>query len=206
MEPYIVRGGDHFERIAFERGFDAATVWDDPQNAQLKAQRCDAGVLCAGDVLMIPSPESGAAEIMLGGENSYVTVVPSVRVALRMRRRDEPCRTTRWEARGGGFTARGTTTAEGDLAFDAPTTLREVVLALPELGVEWVVQVGGLDPLGETSGLRARLENLGFLARGEANDADLAAALRTFQRARGLDESGAADEATVAALREAHGR
>jgi len=36
---YIVRQGDHLEKLAHLLGFDAVKVWGDPKNADLKTLR-----------------------------------------------------------------------------------------------------------------------------------------------------------------------
>jgi N-acetylmuramoyl-L-alanine amidase len=66
---------------------------------------------------------------------------------------------------------------------------------------------GGLDPITELSGIRARLQHLGYL-RGPvdgASDAGTERALRAFQEAQGLEVTGVVDDATRDRLREAHG-
>jgi len=48
-----IEQGDHLPRIADENGFsDWHTIWDDPNNASLRAQRQDPGVLAPGDRLL----------------------------------------------------------------------------------------------------------------------------------------------------------
>jgi peptidoglycan hydrolase-like protein with peptidoglycan-binding domain len=64
-----------------------------------------------------------------------------------------------------------------------------------------------MDPIDEPTGVRKRLEHLGFYKRDPAEDAEAADArsLRAYQAARGLPQTGQPDDATKAALLKDHG-
>jgi peptidoglycan hydrolase-like protein with peptidoglycan-binding domain len=69
------------------------------------------------------------------------------------------------------------------------------------------MDVGGLDPVEETSGVQKRLVNLGHY-RGPVDgepSVDLTAAIRAFQSANGLEPTGEPDDATREKLRKVHG-
>ena len=52
---YKVKQGDHLAKIAREHGLvDYKTIWDHPQNKQLKDKRKNPNVLAPGDVLFVP--------------------------------------------------------------------------------------------------------------------------------------------------------
>ncbi len=73
------------------------------------------------------------------------------------------------------------------------------------------VRLGDMDPIAETSGVRARLEHLGYLPSSAAalsegeTDARLITAIQEFQRAHGAEPTGELDDATRSALEKAHG-
>ena len=55
---YTVKQGDHLSSIAKAYGFsDYETIWNDPNNAELKQLREDPNVLFPGDVVYIPDRE-----------------------------------------------------------------------------------------------------------------------------------------------------
>src|SRR6185503_2681877 len=67
MPMHTVKQGEHLSGIAEEYGFsNFETIWDDPQNAELKQKRQNPNVLLPGDELFIPAKEtkeeSGATE------------------------------------------------------------------------------------------------------------------------------------------------
>ena len=53
-EEYQVKQGDCIHSIAFEEGFFADTIWNHPNNSDLKSKRKDPNVLFPGDVVHIP--------------------------------------------------------------------------------------------------------------------------------------------------------
>jgi hypothetical protein len=69
------------------------------------------------------------------------------------------------------------------------------------------VNLGYLDPLPGTSGVKMRLNNLGYYF-GEPDESltpEFEEALRAFQERQGLDPTGEIDETTIERLKEEHG-
>ena len=54
LVPHVVRQGEYLSRLAHRLGFDAESVWDHPDNAELKQARAHADQLLAGDLLWLP--------------------------------------------------------------------------------------------------------------------------------------------------------
>ncbi len=54
MQPHVIKVGDHVALLAYQCGFDADTVWNDPANDALRQLRPDPNVLCPTDILYIP--------------------------------------------------------------------------------------------------------------------------------------------------------
>src|SRR5262245_51865590 len=53
-----VKQGEHLSRLAQQYGFsDYCTIWNHPQNAELKRKRNNPNVLYPGDILFIPDRE-----------------------------------------------------------------------------------------------------------------------------------------------------
>jgi hypothetical protein len=69
------------------------------------------------------------------------------------------------------------------------------------------LDLGGMDPIDQISGVRKRLANLGYgcVPDGAELTADLQAALRDFQDKNGLNVSGKPDQPTQDKLKTVHG-
>src|SRR5207244_7604563 len=115
-----------------------------------------------------------------------------IRVGLSRERRRLP--NERFCAHIGARVVEGVSDAQGIIGFQAPVTVRQILLELPDRRESFALRVGGLDPVDEPSGAHARLANLRF-DPGITNW-QLTAALRGFQEERGLDATGALDAAT----------
>lgn len=207
MPYYIVRQGDHLERIAYRFGDTPDAIWGAPQNAKLRELRGDGHILCPGDLLFVPRRrEPKQVDLAVGSTNQFTTKVPRTRVSVTLTSGGEPLAGEPFRVVEAPAVT-GQTTAEGEASFEVPVALRRVRVVLTRLGVELPLDVGGLDPLHETTGMQMRLLHLGHHhgpVDGRLGEATRAA-VKAFQRARGLVPSGVPDAATLAALREAHG-
>lgn len=202
MRPYLVRQGDYLARLAHQRGFDAEEVWGHPSNRALRARRPSPEILAPGDILHLPEgPPPEGQTVQLHAENRYRARVPRVTLDIRLRgpNGENPFAGERYLVEGLGAPHEGSADGEGRVTLEIPVHVHEVHLIWERLGISMPVQVGHLDPLDEASGVRQRLDHLGH------EELALEPALRAFQRARGLPETGEIDEATRDALREAHG-
>lgn len=215
MKPYVVKQGDFLAKIAFKMGFDADEVWNDDKNADLKAKRKDGDILLPGDVLYVPDDPRKKNPFTKETANAYKAKLPRAKVKVALTGpggkplADEP-----YVVDGIGDDAPRTTDGSGNVIFTVPVTVREVELTLTKRKQTFRVMVGQLDPVGEPSGARMRLEHLGLYSPSFApgdepyasrDEAQLAAALAAFQIKKGLPSTGKLDAATQAALVAAHG-
>ncbi|MBS1812078.1 MAG: peptidoglycan-binding protein [Acidobacteria bacterium] len=104
----------------------------------------------------------------------------------------------------------GSTDGEGQIEVELPPNAREGRLVIrPGTPEERVLplNLGGMDPISEISGVRMRLSNLGFpcASTGDELTDDLASALRMFQQNNELDVTGKIDAATKDKLKQLHG-
>jgi peptidoglycan hydrolase-like protein with peptidoglycan-binding domain len=104
-----------------------------------------------------------------------------------------------------------TVRADRLVKLDVPVHVREVRLVFEKRGLVLPIRIGDLDPASEPSGVRTRLENLGYL-RASAEplsereaDERLVTAIRHFQRDHGLEPTGENDPPFQAELVAAHG-
>lgn len=208
MLPYVVRPGDYLIKLAHRGGFDVDTVWNDPRNEDLRQLRDDHNMLAAGDVIHLPPPKPRSLPITMGAVNRYTAKVPRIEVRLALHRLDgTPLADADFDVEGLADAA-GQTDGEGRITLQVPVTARELVLVFAREGVRVAVDVGGLDPISETSGIKHRLQNLGLYlpgARSSAGDAEaLANAITVFQTRQGLAATGALDDDTRKALLDEH--
>lgn len=207
MPYHVARQGDHLERIAYRFGAAPDAIWGAPENAKLRELRGDGHILCPGDLVFVPKRrEPQQADLAVGSTNQFTTRVPRTKVSVTLTSGGEPLAGEPFRVVEAPAVT-GQTTGEGEASFEVPVALRRVRVVLTRLGIELPLDVGGLDPLHETTGVQMRLRHLGHHhgpVDGRLGEATRAA-VKAFQRASGLVPSGVPDAATLAALREAHG-
>lgn len=209
MIPYVVRPGDHLARLAHDRGFDAREVWDHPANAALRERRPNPQILAPGDVLYVPStPTEAGMRLRAGATHTFAGAAPTGTLKLRFAQGDHALANAPYRIEGvPGPAIEGTTGADGTLTARIPVHVDAVVVVFTSTGTRYAVRIGHLDPVEEGSGVKSRLRHLGYLgAFGlEPRAREVRAAIRGFQRDRGIAPSGEVDDDTRAALLEAHG-
>jgi hypothetical protein len=207
MAPRIVREAEHLDALAYRHGVTPGEVWNAPVNAALKAARPGGHMLQAGDFLELPArvhPEP--VDVKVGSETRIVATIPRVPVELVLAEAGQPLAGEPWRIEGRGERASGTTGSDGRVAFAVRVTTPRVVLHLERRKQIREIAVGGLDPHESLSGAAQRLRNLGFDAgAGRTLTPELSAALRAFQEAKRLPNTGRPDAETLAALAAAHG-
>ena len=208
MTTRVVWPGDHLAYIADEAGFrDSNTVWDYGDNAGLRAMREHPGVLAPDDVITVPEHEDKQVDRPTGAH--HVFKVKGDKLWLRLVVRDfdhEPVANARaiLEVEGNRFDL--VTDGGGRIDQQVPRKARSGTLSLPDVGLDLVLDIGMLDPVGNEAGWRARLVNLGYF-RGDSSDDDSGNerwdwALQEFQCDHDLPVTGEADGATRAKLLE----
>ncbi|MCI0718840.1 MAG: peptidoglycan-binding protein [Acidobacteria bacterium] len=216
MPKHTVEQGEYLSQIAKKYGFaDYRTIWDHPENAELKKKRQNPSVLFPGDQLFVPArdfkEESGSTEqkhrfqakqgklmLRLVLESAYFKPIA-----------DAPCELT---VEGEMFKL--VSDAEGKIEKEIPATTKKatVVIKDPLTAINDAVvpiKIGDLDPVEEVSGQKARLNNLGYFA-GPLNKQDEAlfhSAVEEFQCEHMGPSAvdGKCGPKTQAKLKEVHG-
>ena len=207
MLEYTVRQGDCIESIAQEYGHFWQTLWEDPNNAEIRNKRQDPNVLFQGDTVFIPEKmvkeESGATEQKHRFRRKGV---PSM-LRLHLLTDDQPRANELYTLEIDGRIFSGTTDAEGRLEHPIPPNAKKGRLVLSASNEEYPLHLGHIDPIDEISGLQDRLNNLGFDCGNE--DGNLGhktkTALEMFQSKYDLSITGNPDKATRDKLREIFG-
>ncbi len=214
--PYVVRQGDYLVKLGFLHGFDPEVVWNDAKNGDLKKLRGDHNILAPGDVVHLPAKSRKGSPVAKGTTNNYVAKVPKTTVHLRFNGDDGPLANEPYLIQGLGEQPTKKTDADGGISVEVPVHVREFQVFFTERYVIHTVEVGDMDPVDEPSGLRKRLQHLGYShgwlpEDSSYHDSDESVtardrqALMTFQTACGLTPTGALDEATKAELVKRHG-
>ncbi len=219
LRPYVIRQGDYMVKLAHRFGFDADEIWNDPKNEEIRAARRDMNVLAPGDIVFVPQELKEGLPLHKGQVNRYRAKVPWVTKRIRFNASAGPLANERFVTEG-AQPKEGVSDGEGWVEIKTKITAGTVEITFPEKDLSFTVMMGHMDPITETSGVRSRLRNLGYLfphpadhldfpgleAFGiESEDERLARAINAFQSAQGLAATSAIDDATREALLKAHG-
>lgn len=214
---HTVIQGECLSSIARRYGFAShAVLWDHPGNAGLKKLRMNPNVLFPGDSVFIPSRvlKAEAAET----DVSHRFVLETEKLVLRLVLEDryaKPLAQARCELQVDGRTVPLTADGDGriETKIDPLATLASLTVhpKSPAVAFTVPIDISHLDPVDETSGLRERLNNLGYCAgpvpagTEEDSAAVFQSAIEEFQCEHGLVVDGKAGPATKAKLKQVHG-
>lgn len=212
MKPYVVQQGDYLDKIARLRGLSPDEVWSHPDNAGLAASR-DRNVLHPGDCLWLPDVDVPGLDLACGTTNRYAATVARATLRLRFEDAQGAIANAAYEVKGlGGDVVRGSSAGDGLVELDVPVHVREVEIVFVDRGRTFRVRVGEMDPVTEDSGVMKRLRHLGYdepqysvPLTPDAEKERMEEAVAVFQHEHGLEPTGQVDDATRAALIEAHG-
>jgi hypothetical protein len=199
-----VAAGECLSSIAFHHGLKAETIWNHPENAELRRQRPNLYQLIPGDMVFIPDLQLRTESIQTARRHQFQAL--NAPEKLRIQLKDEgaqprfglPYRLTVDDK-----VHEGTTDAEGRIRVFIPPDAARAVLAVegPDGAEEYDLPLGYDRPAEHTSHLLSMLRRAGFL--GDADDIpSVIEALCAYQGARGLEVTGDADRATLVALQD----
>ena len=198
-----VNQGDCLSSLAARHGVPWQAIWDHPDNADLKARRQDPNALLPGDVVVVPDlqlkQESGGTDT----RHRFKRKGGSPRLRVRLLKGGQARANEKFRLVIDGAWQEGTTGPDGMLEVKVPPAAQSGAIHIGPSNSQEIYhfKLGHLDPIDTDSGVRQRLTCLGF-AVGE----DPSGAVRAFQTAAGLAETGQADSATQAKLKERFGR
>lgn len=211
---HTVQQGEHLSSIAKDYGFsDYRTIWNRPENAQLKAKRQNPNVLYPRDVVFIP--DKGPRIESRSTDARHKFKVRGTKLRLRLVLEDQyekpianaPCLLVIE-----GEFRQVTTDGSGKIDEEIPQDAHEAMLVIKDAQtpfdfVQIPIKIGHLDPVEEVEGQRGRLINLGYLASDTAEEAtdQLRSAIEEFQCDQGLTVDGICGPQTQAKLKQVHG-
>jgi len=232
---YLVRQGDCISSIASKHGLFWETVWNDAKNGKLKNERKDPNVLLPGDIVYVPNKELKQQPISSNQKHRFRKKGVPAKLRLRLMQEPEPPGATVADEDGDeaqapestpqedepranvpyileieGVQVEGKTDSQGYIEHSMPPDAKVGKLIVePATPNEIVIplKLGTLNPISEITGVKQRLNNLGFDC-GDKDDsitAGFKAALKVFQENHSLDMTGELDQATRDKVREVHG-
>ncbi len=203
-----VQQGECLVSVAEDYGFFWETLWNLPENSDLRARRREPTVLLPGDEVVIPERTIKSYTRPTGARHTFrVKNVPAKFNLRLLDAADEPRVGLAYTLTIDGVVTRGTTDGDGWVRGSMSPKAMRAVIELDEGGERYEVELGHLDPVDTVRGAQERMAALHAYDYEPDGDesAEWSAALRDFQRARGLAVTGELDLSTQAALRDAYG-
>jgi N-acetylmuramoyl-L-alanine amidase len=212
---HIVRQGECLSSIAYHYKLASwRAIYDDPHNADFRQQRPNPNLICPGDRLYIPDLTPREVTIPTGQRHVFVLdIAPAYASICVQDAAKEPIVDAPYELILGALTLEGTTDGKGWVRCEIPAWAETGTLKVwmtaegdDDDAVEWPIMFGHLDPIDTTSGVKGRLNNLGYSC-GPVNDQEderYDAAVRRFQHEHELAVDGIVGPKTGSALSKAH--
>lgn len=200
-----VKQGDCIASIAYEHGLFPDTVWDDPDNADLKKKRKNPNILLEGDVVVIP--EKCLKEETVEAAKRHRFRRKGVPETFRLKLLDNgiPRKCVNYVIDLEGTLIQGATDDQGWLEHTIPPDAKKGKLLIEGDEDEVTLLLGALPPVEVEEGVNMRLINLGFLDEDDRDDEDARKdAIAEFQEHCGLPVTGQIDEDTRKKLTELH--
>ncbi len=204
---HVVKQGECISRIAFEYGFFPETVWNHPDNKDLKELRKNPYVLMPGDVVVIPDKRVKEVVKQMGQRHTFRRKGVPEKLVMKFTRGDDLRANEKYVLEIDGRRIEGSTDGGGVVELDIVPNAKNGKITFVEEGDEYELALGHLDPVTELSGVQGRLRNLGFYhgpVDGEMTE-ELEEAIRIYQERNKLEPTGKVDDALKSNLQSAHG-
>lgn len=204
---YEVKQGDCISSIAFEHGFFADTIWNHPNNAELKKKRKDLNILMPGDIVFIPDKRIKELSEPTNQVHKFKCKNTPEKFKLQLLINGEPRADETYELEIDDLKFSGKTDSQGRLEQSTPPDAKNGKLILANGTEVYELQFGKLNPSDEISGVQGRLRNLGLYfgpIDGIMSD-ELEEAIQEFQFTKNIEPDGKLTPATTAALKQDYG-
>lgn len=208
MANHNVVQGDCFLSIAEKYGFFWETLWNHPNNAELKTKREDPTILYPGDVVFVP--EKRLKEVSEPTNQVHKFRVKNVPAKFNIRLLDDddsPRANLNYVLEIDGKKFTGTTDGNGAISISIPPAAKTGKLVLTDQDEEYDLFLGQLDPINKNSGVQARLKGLGYY-NGETSQSvnpETEQAVKDFQVAYNIEPTGQIDDAFRSKLESIYG-
>jgi hypothetical protein len=206
---YQVKQGDCISSIASNHGFLPDTIWDHPNNADLKARRKDLNTLNPGDVVYIPDLRVKEVSESTNQVHKFVCNLAPAKLNLHLLNDGEPISNQSYTLKIDGKVIEGMTDGEGKIRASIKPTAEKASLIVGEgqSQIIYDLHLGTLPPIEEISGVKRRLHNLGYKV-GSLDDSlteDLEEAIAEFEFDNELEQTGKISATNRVKLKEVYG-
>ncbi len=190
-------------------GFYWETLWNLPENADLKNTRKNPNVLMAGDKVTIPDLRTKDETRQDGAKYKFMRKGVPEKLRLKLLDSDKkPRANVAYKFFIDGNPRTGKTSAEGEIIQAIPPDAQE-----GQAGPDGddahpiMLNLGYLNPIATISGFKSRLSNLGYYSgpMDETWDDAAKAAMNSFQKDNQLPLTDTIDDATRSKLQSTHG-
>ncbi len=204
MIQHTVQQGECLLQIADSYGFLWMTLWDHPDNSELKALRGDPNVLMEGDIVVVPDPELRTVDAAVEKRHRFRRKGVPGKIKIRFTVDGEPRANVNYVLEIDGTSTSGTTDSDGYVEMDIPAAAREGSITLDQDGHKetYQLQLGHLDPLDTDEGCLQRLGQLAYVV----DEQDPSVAIKAFQQDHELELTGELDQALRDKLKEVFGQ
>ena len=196
-ESYQVKQGDCIFSIAFARGFFADTIWNHPNNKDLKEKRKDPNVLMPGDTVFIPDKRLREYSEATNQVYKYKCKNTPKQLQIQFIEYDKPVKEMEYTIKIDGVESKGKTDGEGWVKQSIKPDAKSAKLVFAD-GSECELKLGNLDPAEEVAGTQGRLNRLGFYEGpidGKLTD-EMKEIIKLFQQSNDLKATGEVDAQT----------
>lgn len=206
-EDYLIRQGESVRSIAFERGFTEETLWNLPENKELKDLRKDPNVLLEGDKLHIPDLRPREENRSADSRHKFKKKGVPSKLKLRILEEGKPLANTSYVLMIDGKRIQGKTDSDGNLEQSVPPNSSRAELQIEGDDEPRILLLSHLDPHDTPSGIKGRLKNLGFIISSVGGEIDEEAkrAIELFQSQNDLEPTGEVNDAFLQKLEKKHG-
>ncbi len=202
-----VKQGDCISSIAFENGFFPDTIWNHPNNAELKGKRKDPNILMPGDMVFVPDKRPKEVSEPTNQVHKFKCKNTPEKFKLQLLIDEEPRANEAYELEIEGLKFSGKTDSQGRIEQSIPPNAKNGKLLLANGTEVYQLQLGKLNPSDEITGAQGRLWNLGFFLGaidGKMSD-ELEIAIQEFQFAHDIEPNGELNQVTKDALEQDYG-
>lgn len=210
LREYTVKAGECIASIAAKLGVLFDDIWGIEANRALRELRQDPYVLAEGDKVMVPRPKRHGRRLATGRRHVVQVKPPHVDFQVRVIFGGKPRANLDYKVTltGSPIHIFGTSNDEGLVRARIPATATGGLIEFADGRTPVRFLLGALDPWNTMSGVQGRLLALGYPV-GEVDGVygpHTARAIRRFEEDHQRPICGVADEATMAAIRDAYGR